>query len=422
MSTNTAQRRRPRGAVHLRSVNQLLGYFSSKLVPGLLLFLSIPLLVRTFGADVYGQYARVWAFGLISTALLTGWLRQSVLRQAGLQSRGLGNVSPLAIVAVVILSSAPLVLYGTVERSSIDVGWTVSLALLGTSSAAYSLSSAVVQRDQRVARFGAAEAVRVAGTAYLPLVLHHAGFAGVDVLVACAAVGSTAGLVLTTSWQSLRAGPRSPRLMAELWSYGWPMSLWLACSSALLYTDRFVVAAFFDATTAGQYAAVSDLVVRGVAMVSFPITMAAHPQLMILANSRRSDDLEQALRRWSRGLYAVMAVVFLILVLLGPYVIEVALGSRSLSGAVLVLLGASACLWQAALMAHKVHEIENRTRTLLGFIVLSLLVSVVLGIALVRLAGDPAGAALGALAGPVCYLVLVSRSRRRSRTAMTVAK
>jgi dTDP-4-amino-4,6-dideoxy-D-glucose ammonia-lyase len=59
-------------------------YQASALADGNEMFASVPLWLRVFGANAYGQYSIYWAVVTVAGALGTGWLRQSALRHTGM--------------------------------------------------------------------------------------------------------------------------------------------------------------------------------------------------------------------------------------------------------------------------------------------------------------------------------------------------
>ena len=63
-----------------RLMQDALNYFLSKIVPGLMGFLSVLVFVRMIGVEQYGRYAVVFALVTASASGLAGWLSQGILR------------------------------------------------------------------------------------------------------------------------------------------------------------------------------------------------------------------------------------------------------------------------------------------------------------------------------------------------------
>ena len=82
----------------------------------------------------------------------------------------------------------------------------------------------------------------------------------------------------------------------------------------------------------------------------------------------------------------------------------------------LTLLLCTAGVWQLALLAHKVHEMERRTIAMMIAIVTAAAGGAVGSFALTAFFG-PAGAAAGTLCGALIYVLIISIHRRRISTS-----
>src|SRR5438128_1054913 len=61
-------------------VQDAFNYFLSKIVPGLMGFLSVLVFVRMVGVEQFGRYAVVFAFVMAWASGLAAWLSQGILR------------------------------------------------------------------------------------------------------------------------------------------------------------------------------------------------------------------------------------------------------------------------------------------------------------------------------------------------------
>jgi O-antigen/teichoic acid export membrane protein len=147
------------------------------------------------------------------------------------------------------------------------------------------------------------------------------------------AVGALAGNTVGTVLAAVAiSGPRRPRLVCLphparyqvlrfYWSYGWPMSLWMAASLGLVYVDRVLLNMILGAETAGQYAAIADMIVRGMSMLALPVSMAVHPIIMIYWNSGQAQHATATLRAYTRMLAVALLCGITGLVVLGPWLV-----------------------------------------------------------------------------------------------------
>jgi O-antigen/teichoic acid export membrane protein len=379
----------------------------SKLVPGLVLFLAVPLWLNWFGTAEYGRYALVWVGYTAASAGLSGWVRQAALRFAGVSEYRLRAHPPLVLVSVVlgvaVLPTAVFASLELVERSVRDIS---IFCVYGASVALLGLSQVVAQRDGRNWQFSLAEWLRALLTVGLSWVLSQAALSGVEAILAAAACGNAAGALVSLLGVDKSADAARTWGVAKVtWAFGWPMSVWLLLSTLTLYVDRIILGLYVDERALGSYAALSDIVVRGIAMVSVPVVMVLHPVIMRSHNRGDSAAAREVLRRWSVIMGCFVAATASLAALAGPQVI-VLFGLPEPDRLVLLLLVAGAGLWQYALLAHKRLEMAGRTLALMWCLALALLIEVVWSAALVPLAGAR-GAAGGVLIGTMSYLLLV---------------
>lgn len=390
----------------------------SKLVPGLVLFLAIPLWLNWFGAAEYGRYALVWVGYTAASAGLSGWLRQAALRFAGVSEyrlRGHPRIVLVSVVlAVAVLPTAVFASLGLVDQSVRDIG---TFCVYGASVAFLGLSQIVAQRDGRNWQYSLAEWLRALLTVGLSWVLSQSALSGVEAILAAAACGNAAGALVALLGIERSAGVIPTWAVAKAtWAFGWPMSVWLLLSTLTLYVDRIILGLYVEAPALGSYAALSDLVVRGIAMVAVPVVMVLHPIIMRSHNRGDSERAREVLRRWSGIMGCFVAATASLAALVGPQVIAL-FGLPEPDRLVILMLVTGAGLWQYALLAHKRLEMAGRTLAMMWCLALALLIEVVWSAALVPLAGAR-GAAAGVLIGTTSYLLLVGwLTRRREEVA-----
>jgi O-antigen/teichoic acid export membrane protein len=394
------------------------GYLAGRIIPGLLILVSLSLWLRIFSAEAYGVFSVVQAAVLVGSALFTGWLRQANLRFTGRPGHGL-----LDHPAWVLLASVLGVVGTAVGTMGLVAGWSFALwdwlscALFAGTYAVYLLSQVAVQRDSAFLRFNLAEVVRVGGALALSLSLGELGAPPILAIILGNALGNVAGLMVNRRPRvrpmQLDRGQRCI-LARESWRFGWPLSIWLGVASLTAYVDRFVLGLFAAPEVLGRYTATADLAVRGLTMIALPIVMAVHPVVMREHNAGRAETALALLRRWQIRLLLVLGSVVVLTGVLGPQLLQLVLGEPTVSTATLVVLAAGAALIQYSPLAHKRSEIAHRTKALMTYAIIALAVEVGGSFLLVRPLG-PLGVATGMLAGSAVYLTLVWNGQRGLR-------
>src|SRR6266566_7950065 len=156
-------------------IQDAFNYFLSKIIPGLMGFLSVLVFVRIVGVEQYGRYAVVFAFVMAWASGLAGWLSQGILRFQSqwrlpgeaanfLHSAVAGGVFSAAIGAIAVGLAMP--------AFGMQKGWAllISLGLLGA-LIAYTVAIARFQASLRSAKVLRFEAVRSVGCFVIPIAL-----------------------------------------------------------------------------------------------------------------------------------------------------------------------------------------------------------------------------------------------------------
>lgn len=407
------------------SKKSLLAYSAGKILPGVVLFVAVPLWTRAFGAEQYGLYAIAWSVTLFSSSLTTGWLRQALLRHSGATGADLRDLPRWVLPTVTLASTVPVALLVVLQlqhSTAPAVLLAVALAFAALNST-YTVMQAVAQRYGQSSRYTAAEIVRVVVAVALSLVLGSwSELEGASCIVLAFVVGTVAGLAVLRAKKMQHARQPHYTRRAALpifWRYGWPMTIWLASSALLLYVDRLIISATLGPEAAGEYAAVSDVIVRGFAMLTFPLTMVSHPIVMRAWNAGKRADALATNAVYRRYLLVLASGTIIVGAVLGRPVLEGLLSIDVSSPYLVPLLLAGAGLWQAGLMTHKELELTDRTRTMAGLVVGITLLSAAANVVLtpvVGIVGPATVFAIGAAIYTISTAMLGSSTRKRVTT------
>jgi O-antigen/teichoic acid export membrane protein len=408
-----------------RYVSPIAGFAAGKAIPGVLTLISIPIWIREFGPANYAAFSLYWTISLVGTTFTTGWLNQAILRYAGDRALAYENLScriRTALEATPLVTIVPLIaLVGFMVPDGAGRWAFLSIASVGLlANARYQVRQTLAQRDARANVFAIAETIRAGCALVFSLLLAAAHVTAPWSLVAA----YTAAIILATTVLRRPAGDDAAPTMTDgavvrdYWRFGWPLSLWLPLSLSTIYLDRFVINALYGLDRAGTYAAAADLVVRGMGLMVTPVILFMHPAIMRAWNT---EDRARAIRtwRWMTLLltFGVVAAAVLILVAYALFADLVLAQVLPIAAFAALTIGGAA--WQLALMVHKPLEATNRTGTMLGALVVSLLVTGTLDLILApRLAELGVAVAFAAGAGVYITLVLafdaqVFRAQRR---------
>ncbi|MGK3953981.1 lipopolysaccharide biosynthesis protein [Microbacterium sp. I2] len=397
-------------------IRQMAGYGVAKVLPGLIGLITVPLWIRLFGDASYAMYTSIWVVTNFSASVAVGWLRQGLLRYAGNSKFSLGTVPLLTLFACVVIGAFPPVVLTIIMVSQQDSAPGIFLATIAYAvlNSLYLVVQAQTQRDGEANRYAVAEFIRaVVALAASVLLGETMGVAPASAMVGGYAISTLLALVtLRVRRSSGSRGTRTSAVGRVLWTYGWPMSIWLALAQVLAYFDRLILIPYVSAAEIGQYAAVSDLIVRGVGMVAFPITMVAHPVIMTRWNAGHHIEALRANRHFL-GLTALAGLAcVVVLTFAGRPLIEWLLGTPAPDLLLIVALAVGGGMWQVALQAHKPLELAGRTKLMTVMLALVCVLTLAALIMLVPAFGTNAAAVIFAM-GATAYVigsVIASRS------------
>jgi O-antigen/teichoic acid export membrane protein len=170
--------------------------------------------------------------------------------------------------------------------------------------------------------------------------------------------------------------PASPNYRQWL-RYGGPLAAWMGLFAMLAFLERSALLHLQSPAVAGQYASVCDVVVRGYALLLFPLTLATHGRAVQAQDAGGSRAAAPLLLRSLGWQLVACALSLPVLYWLGPWLVQRLL-SQSVSGDLLVVIGLGAGLWQLALLVQKPLELAQRTALMACLMLLALLLEAAL--------------------------------------------
>ena len=167
-----------------------------------------------------------------------------------------------------------------------------------------------------------------------------------------------------------------------LFQYGWPLAFWFVISSVLNVSDRYIIGYYLAGDDLGIYSAVYDLLFKAIALIYTPILVAGMPIILYKYNAGNSKEYLISFKK------LILFELFLFLLIatagyfLRDFFIEKIVGIDLTDDAVALVLPIifGAFIWQLGLVAHKLLEFELKTKTMLFFIILALVVNITLNV------------------------------------------
>jgi len=353
-------------------------YVPAYIIPALLTTVGISIFTRFFSPDEYGEYALVMAVTGIMITVLSGWISQSILRffpEYGVSRalRGVArNTAVISLLTVLLFNGFAAIFYlcawhilGAYRR------FYVLAIVLASVGSLFTVFNTMFQATLIPKTFAKYKVFLALGQLLLQLMLVLLVKKDVEYLI----VGSIIAYVVAIGlmirelpmFQVIRHTERNGlvgfvSLFQRFFCYGFPMLGWIMASTVLSLSDRFVIQIFKGAAQVGIYASNYSLVDRGIAFVSAPLLMAAHPLIMNAWGRSDQDRIGTLISIFSRYFLLITIPVVFYFSVFGHEVVSILLGEGFRSGHVVVpiiLVGLLA--WHLSMYGHKGLEIMNKT-------------------------------------------------------------
>jgi len=406
-ATSWSGRRRPRPdaatAVSGRGTYPL--YIAANIAPRVAMFVLLMVFTRVLPVEQFGLFALVITMGEILDMTAANWVRVYILRAeagaSGLSARRLGRALGLNFGATLLSTSiaaiaVPLVSDG--HAGALVLG-TITY-IVAFSLARLTLTFAqLTQRHVVYAVIEAARAVGIATTIAIVALTHIHSF-----LPACLILSLMTGAICAISLlYTLRDLPR-PRLshngyLAAL-EFGLPFMLAALLSYTLGWFDRFIINHFAGPAAVAVYVAAFALARQPVELLVGPLNNYIFPILVrAYADDRRDDAAAMQVGAFTSIIAVSTATVAGLTLLAQPLTTLFFPASYRASVVPLIPLVAIGTLFLTLkqFVFDNSFHITKRTWLLLGSTLPSALVSVTLGIVLIR--------AYGGLGAAITYVV-----------------
>ena len=356
-------------------------YFGSKIVPGFMGLVSVPIFIRLIGLDEYGRLAVIVPLLMAVAGAGSGWLAQGILRFHPLETDGIGAHAAFGravvrgtIASLVVTCLALAAILGGLRYSvrTCLVSVAYCLSLLG-----YSVLLAKLQAQLAPKSVLRREIVRSVGALTIPVaIILVARSKPFQFVLLGQAIAYTIAMLpsLRRSGETLPrkrgvAAPMRPEIgsvVRQLWIFGWAVGLWLLLSQLLPVIDRWAIQRFASLASAGIYASLYEVAIRSFSFMVFPLTQAAHPRIMRAWNDGQFAQSYSIIRHSIALQFVIFVGVLAGVACFAQPVTRLILGfDDPVAAQMLPVLVTGGFLWQLALLLHKPLEIEQRATVML---------------------------------------------------------
>jgi len=377
-------------------INNFSVYFLGLITSGLISFITIPFIVKYYGVENYGTFSLVQNVILILISFGGGWLNQCVLR-----FNNYGTHFKFAIFQLYFLVFFPLSVFCFGILTLMEVGLFISI--IGTITmflgSLVALSIVFYQSKFNARKSLYFDFVRILVFALMVLIFYFT-LSGIPSLIRLILSFFISYLVsfffllcLDFKFYKIAIYLFINKIDKDyfillfkqnkhLFDYGWPLAFWFTISALLNVSDRYIIDYFLTDKDLGTYSAIYDLLYKGISLLYAPILAAGFP---IMTKKYNSGDKKGAIRFLNKLIVfetLIFLVIFVSAYFLKGFFIERIIGivvtEQSVELVIPIIFGAF--IWQLAMLVHKPLEFELKTKVMLLFSFIALLVNVALNI------------------------------------------
>lgn len=389
------------------------------IIPGVLSFLFIPFVMRSYGAGVYAQYSLI--FNTLSTVSIFcyGWVGQSFIRFYSKEEAGLlGTVSKFLWKSLLAGSFFFSILVFLITNISFE-----NFLLLIPSfflAGYYSFFLLTCQAKQDAKRVAISEALRTMIIIGLPLFcyLFFSDEYALKVLLISLFISYLIPLMTVLKKDSgasyfffnREEGEVFSVMEKKIKSYGIPVALFLSLSLALSVNDRFIIAKFLGYKDSGNYAALYDILNKGVAFSCSPVVMTFYPHIVKEYNAKNEQGAYISLAKAILMELCIFLSGFIILYFWGDVLLAFIFKNSVPPGfrQFLSIVYTAVFVWQIAMLVHKPLELRMKTKHLAIGVSIALIVNLVLNWVFISKYKDVSIAAYTTLGSSLLYIFYVA--------------
>ena len=378
-------------------------YFLGLIFSGLISFVTIPLIVKYYGIESYGKFSLVQNVILVLISFGGGWLNQCVLRFNDYSTNFKFTIFQFYFILFLPLS---FVCFGILMLMKVGILISILGIIIMLLGSLAGISIVFFQSKFNARKSFYFDFIRILIFVLMVLTFHFALYQTTSLvhLVFSFFISYLMSfffmLSLDFKFFKISVGLFIKKFNKEyfvvhlkqhnyLFHYGWPLALWFSISSILNVSDRYIIDYYLTDNELGIYSSIYDLLYKGVSLLCSPILIAGYPILSQKFNQGNKKEAYQFLKK----LVFLEVIFFLVVLLIGFFfrsffiknIIGIPVSHSSLGLIIPIICGSF--VWQLAMLVHKPLEYKLKTKIMLVFIVLSLLINVTLNLVFISKIG-----------------------------------
>lgn len=358
--------------------SQITTYYIAKIVPAIFGYISVLILVKLFGLELYGRYSLFLSQIILLNALFIGYFNVG-------QMRYFSKISFVkyksAIIIALCFSVVPIFIF-SFFIDTIDSELTqliiFSFAFLFF---LYRIKLSYLQVNLSSKEFLVNEVVRSFLLVCLPVFCWFNISKSFSGLIISIGLSFLIPLLFNLKFKNININFKGGLEILKLFlKYSWPISLFLFVTQGFQLTDKFFILHFLGEEENGAYCSTFDIFYKSMTFLLFPIIMSEFPKMIKKWNDDKKDEANKILKKAIRLQLTFSLIVFLISLFIAydllSFILPEVINYISYLDVLFMIL--SAIVWQFGLLFHKTLEFHEKTIPMFLFILVAWIVNVIL--------------------------------------------
>ncbi len=392
-------------------------YAAGFIIPGILSFLLIPFILRNFGAGIYAQYSIAFNTLSVVTMFCYGWIGHSYIRFYSATNDQLNILASKFLFRSLLAGFAVFacLIFLLTDVSLHDFVLLIPAFFL---SGYYSFKLMVFQAKQKAKKIALSEIIRTVVNIGIPLcftLLYKQAPGSLALLLYTLSLSYGIPIIFVLSNPLLRPvgntniAEKDNDLASKFKTYGIPVAVFLSLALALSVNDRFIIAKLMGNTDAGNYAAVYDILNKGVGFICTPVIMTFYPYIVKQYNEGSKEVALLSLKKSILLEILIFLSGLVVLYFAGNYLLQFVLKDAMQPGTLYLslLIYAGVFAWQLAMLLHKPLELRMQTKHLAIGVGIAFAVNIAANYYLIGRFHDVTLAAYTTIGSSLLYIIYV---------------
>lgn len=396
-------------------------YLISIILPALISGLSIPVFKHLLGSKGYGKFS-IWLNAiLIITAILSGWIAQSIIRffPASNDKRSFSKEALALSLKTQGVFFIPVFLIAFYISHDYYLAILCSLVMLATSMQFSILP--IIQSSFLSKKIISSETIRIFTYVGLAIILLKiSGISYLYSLFISVFISYLFSLIFLIR-QALKffknqvstgeEKVEKPFLFKSFFNYGAPLSLWFVFAYLTSYVDKLFMFKYAGAEVRGNYQAIFDLLYRGITIIISPLVTSLFPLLTAAYVKGDRTEIRKFLKRLFFYELSGFATAIILYWWFGAdlllYILKTPKTETFKMMGFIVICGTF--IWQLAVLVQKRFELQLKSLFLFLMILIAFSVQIIFYL-IFRNSHNQLLYPLGFLLSSIVYLFLISSS------------